>query len=196
MGCGAALIDFELAKHIEKISCIDISQTVIDHVEQQIKEKRIDNMRAICMDGLEVKGQWETVMAIFHGGDKVFSHYFHLAKDQLILVTHGSMRGGFGPEGKKAIRCFGTPGVCANLDSLGVKYHLCEFELEYGQPFTDLKDAEEFVKAYTMPMTQRELDSYLEERLVSTEDQRFPLYLPKKKDIGLFVIRRSENEKF
>ncbi|MBQ8264045.1 MAG: methyltransferase domain-containing protein, partial [Oscillospiraceae bacterium] len=148
MGCGAALIDFELAKHIEKISCIDISQTVIDHVEQQIKEKRIDNMRAICMDGLEVKGQWETVMAIFHGGDKVFSHYFHQAKDQLILVTHGSMRGGFGPEGKKAIRCFGTPGVCANLDSLGVKYHLCEFELEYGQPFTDLKDAEEFVKAY------------------------------------------------
>lgn len=196
MGCGAGLIDFELAKHIENITCVDISQEAIHAVEQQAQELGLTNITTRCMDASKAEGRWETIMALFHGGKEVFSKYFHLAKDQLILGAHGSLTGSFGPEGRKVMKCFDTNGVRDYLDGLGVKYHLQELELEYGQPLTDRQDAEAFVTAYTMPMEKSELNAYLDEKLQETGDERFPYYLPKKRSMGLFVIRRDENAQF
>lgn len=193
MGCGTGLIDLELAKHIEKITCIDVSPEAINAVEQQAKELGLTNITAQCMDASQAEGEWETVLALFHGGREVFSKYFPLARDQLILGAHGSLKGSFGPENRRAPKCFDTNGVREYLDSLGVKYHLREVELEYGQPLMDRQDAEAFVTAYTMPMEPGELDAYLQEHLEDTDDPRFPYYLPKKRRMGLFVIRRDEN---
>ena len=196
MGCGAGLIDFELASQIEQITCVDISQEAVSAVERQAQELGLTNVTAKCMDGTKAEGQWETVMALFHGGKEVFSKYFHLAKDQLILGAHGSLTGSFGPEGRKVMKCFDTNAVRDYLDSLGVKYHLQELSLEYGQPMESWQDAQEFVSAYTMPMEQDELNAYLEEKLEETGNERFPYYLPKKRSMGLFVIRRDENAQF
>lgn len=196
MGCGAAQIDFELANYIAQICCIDISQTVIDAVEQQARRQNVTNLTARCMDASGAVGEWETVLALFHGGSDVVSRYLPLAKDQLILATHGSLRGGFGPENRRVTKCFDVNGVQADLDKLGIRYRLREVKLEYGQPFTNRQDAEKFVKAYSKPMEPRELDAYLDENLEQTGDPGFPYYLPKIKEMGLFVIRRDENENF
>lgn len=196
MGCGAAQIDFELAKTIEQITCIDISQVVIDAVEQQAKQLGVTNLTAECMDASKAQGEWETVLALFHGGTNVIPKYLPLAKDQLILASHGSLIGGFGPEHRKVTKCFDTNGTKAYLDEIGVKYHLRQVELEYGQPFADLQDAAEFVTAYSKSMEKDKLDAYLQEHLEHTGDPRFPYYLPKKKNLGLFVIRRDENAQF
>lgn len=196
MGCGAGQIDFELAKHIEQITCIDISPVAIAAVERQAQEQGVANITAKCMDASRAEGEWETVLALFHGGGDVVEKYLPLAKEQLILATHGSLVGGFGPEGRQAVKCFDTGGVRAYLDKLGVKYHLRMEQLEYGQPFADLDGAREFVKAYSKPMGDGELDDYLRKKLERTGDSRFPFYLPKKKNLGLFVIRRDENAQF
>ena len=196
MGCGAALIDFELANQIKRITCIDISQVVIDAVEQQAKEQSVTNITAQCMDASKVDGEWDTVLALFHGGADVVSKYLPHAKDRLILASHSSLKGSFGPEGRKVTKCFDTEGVRDYLDGRGISYYLREVELEYGQPFSDLRDAEEFVRAYTMPMEKEELDAYLRKYLEQTSDPQFPYYLPKKKRLGLFVIRRDENAQF
>ena len=133
LGCGSGLIDLELAKHIEHITCVDISQGAIHAVEQQAKEQGLTNLTALCMDADQAQGEWETVLALFYGGTDVFSRYFPLAKDQLILVVHGTQAGSFGPKGHRVAKCFDTDGVRAYLDALGVTYHLQELELEYGQ---------------------------------------------------------------
>lgn len=196
MGCGAAQTDFELASYIEQITCIDISSVAIDAVARQIQEQDIANMSAHCMDAAKAEGEWETVLALFHGGGDVVEKYLPRAKDQLILVTHGSLAGGFGPEGRQTAKCFDAGGIRAYLDERGVKYHLQTEQLEFGQPFTDLDDARAFVKAYTRPMTDSELEAYLREKLEHTGKEKFPYYLPKKKNLGIFVIRRSENAQF
>lgn len=196
MGCGAALIDFELARFVEQVTCIDISPVVIDAVQQQAREQGVANLTARCMDASQAQGEWETVTALFHGGGDVVEKYLPLAKDQLILATHGSLVGGFGPKGRQAVKCFDTGGVQAYLDGLGVKYHLQMEQLEFGQPFTDLDDARRFVKAYSKPMTDGEMEDYLREKLEPTGNEKFPCYLPKKKNLGIFVIRRSENAQF
>lgn len=196
MGCGAAQIDFELAKAVEQVTCIDISPVVIDAVSRQAEEQKVNNLTAQCMDATKAEGKWETVMALFHGGGDVVEKYLPLAKDQLILATHGSLAGGFGPEGRQIVKCFDSGGIQAYLDERGVKYHLQLEQLEFGQPFTDLDDARAFVRAYSRPMTDSELESYLQEKLEHTGDAKFPYYLPKKKSLGIFVIRRNENAQF
>lgn len=193
MGCGAAQIDFELAKYVEQVTCIDIAPEVISALEEQTRERNVTNITGRCMDGAQVKGEWETVIALFHGGANVVPKYLPLAKDQLILVTHGSLVGGFGPKGHQPVKCFDAGGIRADLDARGVKYQLRMEQLEYGQPFADLDDARAFVRAYTKPMEPEELEAYLQEKLERTEDERFPYYLPKKKDLGIFIIRRDEN---
>lgn len=196
MGCGAALIDFELAKFIEQVTCIDISPVVIDAVSQQVREQKIGNLTPRCMDASTATGEWETVTALFHGGGNVVEKYLPLAKDQLILVTHGSLVGSFGPDGRQVVKCFDADGIQAYLDERGVKYHYQLEQLEFGQPFTDLDDARAFTRAYSKPMTDSELENYLREKLETTDDASFPYYLPKKKSLGIFVIRRSENAQF
>lgn len=196
MGCGAAQIDFELAKFVGQVTCVDISPEVIRAVEQQAQEQSVTNLTARCMDGAKAQGEWETVLALFHGGGNVVEKYLPLTKDQLILVTHGSLVGGFGPKGQQAVKCFDAGGIRSYLDERGVKYHLQLEQLEYGQPFMDMDDARAFVKAYCKPMEDGELETYLEEKLVKTGEERFPYYLPKKKDLGIFVIRREENAQF
>lgn len=196
LGCGAGLIDFELSSSVKEITCVDISQEAISAVERQARQLGLNNISTRCMDGCKVEGEWETVTALFYGGENAFTRFFHLAKDQLILGTHASLKGGFGPEGRKLMKCFDTDSVRAELDELGVKYRLRQLEMEYGQPLTDWQDAREFAAAYAMPMGAEELDAYLEECLEETGDEQFPYYLPKKRSMGLFVIRRDENADF
>lgn len=194
LGCGAGLIDFELAPYFEHITCVDISREAAQSVEAHAACLGINNISACCMDADKLRGEWDTVLALFHGGTEIFSRYFHLAGDRLILATHGDKKGNFGPEKHKVDKCFDVSGVKARLDALGVRYSLREITLEYGQPFTDLPDAEAFVRAYSTPMNKSELDSYLAQRLEKTGNEKFPYYLPNQKKIGTFLIRRDENE--
>ncbi|MDO4540596.1 MAG: class I SAM-dependent methyltransferase [Syntrophomonadaceae bacterium] len=193
VGCGAGLIDYELAPHFESITCVDVSRDAVASVEQGAKRRGIKNISTRCMDADKLDGQWDTVLALFYGGTDFFAKYYPLAKDRLILATHGARKANFGPDGRKIVKCFDVAGVKQKLDELGVKYGLWVLEMEYGQPLTSLPEAEAFVKAYSMPMEQAELDEYLQAKLVSTGDEKFPYYLPNLKKFGVFVIRKDEN---
>jgi len=195
VGCGAGHIDFALAGHCSKISCVDISQDAVDAVAETARDKQLENITAICMDGAKLTGSWDTVMALFHGGDDCFEKYFPLATDCLILAVHASRLGDFGPEGRKVRKCSDTGQFERMFQERGIRYTLRNLSLEYGQPFTDRTDAADFVRAYTLPMEDMEMEDYLSKSLVETGRADFPYYLPKKKKFGLFVIRRKENEK-
>lgn len=196
VGCGAGLIDFELSPYFKEITCVDISQEAVNAVKKEAKSRDISNISSLCIDGQELEEQWDVVMALFHGGPRVLERYFHLAKDVFVLATHGTLVGNFGPQSHKVRKCFDVAGTKEILDAKGIKYKLLELSLEYGQPLCDLQEAEAFVETYTMPMEKSEMDAYLKEHLQHTEDNRFPYYLPNEKRIGLFIIRRDENENF
>ena len=194
IGCGAALVDAELAPHLQHICCVDISPEILQHVEHHMQALGIQNVSTLCGDGMALEGQWDTVMALFHGGTASILKYFSLAKERLILAVHQSHIGHFGPESHKVAKCASVQATKAFLDEIGIHYHLTEHSLEYGQPLQNLADAKDFICAYTTPMTDKELQEYMEQHLVSTGREDFPYYLPKKKVFGLFVIRRDENE--
>lgn len=192
IGCGAGLIDFALAPYLGQITCVDISPEAIRAVERHARRLGLNNISTLCMDASGLEGEWDTVMALFHGGQDVIAKYLHLAKEQLILAAHGVLKGSFGPDGHKVTKCFDVQGIKEYLDAQGIRYSLQELTLEYGQPLTDIQDAEAFVTAYSTPMDPSELDAYLREHLQETGDGTFPYYLPNQKKLGLFVIPRDD----
>lgn len=194
LGCGAGLVDFALADHCAAITCVDISPDAVAHVRGKAAAKGIENMHALCRDASELTGAWDTVMAIFFGASRFWDDYFHLAEKRFILITHARRKGNFGPEGHQAVKCSDIATTKAYLASRGVKYVHETLALEYGQPFVDMEDARAFVRAYTRPMGDDVLEAYLEAQLVKTGNDTWPYYLPNRKEFGLFVIRRDENE--
>lgn len=193
IGCGAGLIDFELAPYLARLTCVDISPEAIGAVERHARLRRLNNISTICMDASGLEGEWDTVMALFHGGEDMILRYLRLARGQLILAAHGTLKGSFAPEGHKVTKRFDVHGIREYLDGQGIRYSLQQLTLEYGQPLTGLADAEAFVTAYSTPMARSELDAYLHQHLERTGDDKFPYYLPNQKKLGLFVIRRDEN---
>lgn len=196
LGCGAGLIDLELAPEFDRITCVDISEEALSSLEEAAREQGVSNLDILCADAETLDGQWDTVLALFHGGSEACGKYFRLMGQQLILVTHSSLHGSFGPKPNQTRRCFDVSSTKGWLDSAGVRYHLVEDSLEYGQPFESREDAKAFLNAYTTGMTEAELERHMDSVLVPTGDPEFPWYQPKKKEFGMFVIRREENQAF
>ncbi len=196
IGCGAALVDFELADYCSKINCVDKSSEAIDRVRMGINSRRIGNMSAVCTDARQLEGQWDNVIALFFGGSQFVENYMPLAKKQLIITTHATRKGKFGPEGHQVVKCSDIPSTIEYLDSIGVKYIHEKLALEYGQPLHSMDEARAFARAYSRPMSDEALEVYLAESLEKTGNEQYPYYLPNLKEFGLFVIRRDENEKF
>lgn len=191
IGCGAGLVDLELARSVKWITCVDINPKAAASVREDAKKLGISNLTAVCMDGRALTGSWDTVITLFHGGREAYENYSNLARSTYLMVTHGMTSQRFGPENRRPDRCHGTEYTRCELDKLGAAYELVELELEHGQPLMDWRDARCFVKAYSKPMEDGELERYLQEHLVETGDMRYPYYLPKKKKIGLFIIRKD-----
>ncbi|MCD8376520.1 MAG: class I SAM-dependent methyltransferase [Oscillospiraceae bacterium] len=190
IGCGAGLVDFELAPKFDHVTCVDRVPQAVEAVKAQAEALNLDNLTAICQDGQVLTGQWGTVTALFHGGREELSRYYGLARDQLILVTHGSDKGTFGPARRRTAKHIHTALMRDWLEQLGMACDLEETVLEYGQPFPNLEDARAFLQAYAGPLEPEELEEYLRRNLLETGDVEFPYYLPNQKKIGIFTVRK------
>lgn len=194
VGCGAGLIDLELASHCGHITCVDIAPGAVEAVRQEATARGIANLTALCRDGAELEGEWDTVLALFHGGSCAMQRYFPHARQRLILGVYDHPRGSFGPAHRKRLKQNGAAQVQAALDEMGVVYTVERHALEHGQPLRSWEEAQAFVQAYCQPMEGWELEEYLQAHLRSTGRDDFPYYLPKTKAFSLFVVPREGNQ--
>ena len=192
LGCGAGLIDLALAEHCSAVTGIDRAPGAIAYLQASAARRSITNLRALCMDAAAFLTPHDTVTAFFLGERRFYERYFRLARKRMIVAVHGRRTGTIGPEGYRTVQHTDADEARACLDGLGVQYDYEAVRLEYGQPFSDLDDAREFVRAYARPMGEDVLERYLAEQLTGTGDPVWPYYLPKQKEIGLFIIRREE----
>lgn len=195
VGCGAGLIELELASHCSNITCVDIAPDAIDCARRGAEHRGIKNINALCTDAFAFQVPHDTVTAFFFGDRQFYENFFRLARKRLIVAVHGQRKGKFGPDGYQMLKCSDVDSTRAYLDHLGVKYEYEAVSLEYGQPLTDMDDARAFVRTYARPMNDELLECYLAKNLEKTTVKKWPYYLPNLKEFGLFVIRRSENEK-
>lgn len=195
LGCGAGLIDLELADHCSTVTCLDIAPDAVDCVRRGAERRGLKNIRPLCGDAREFRQVHDTVTTFFFGDRRFYENFFHLAGKRMIVAIHQRRQGKFGPDGYQLLKRSDVDSTRAYLDGLGVVYRYEAVSLEYGQPLADLDDARAFLRAYSRPADDALLEDYLARNLEKTTLRQWPYYLPNRKEFGLFIIRRDENEK-
>ena len=189
IGCGMALVDFELAKNFAQVDCVDINEAVIQNVRDRAEKNRVSNLQTVLSDGMEQTGIYDGVMALFHGSiETVGERYLSFARKRLILAVHASAFGSTGPAKYRIRKCCDVDSTTAWLEEHGLSYTIENMELEFGQPHRSLEDAIAFTRTFTRNVPEEELATYVKEHVIETGRTDFPLYTPKKRQFGLFAI--------
>jgi len=191
MGCGAGQVDLVLSPYFDKITCVDIDKDVISRLSATISEEGYSNLEAVCAGGVTITQHFDRVMAIYHARDitRVLK-YLELADKQLILVVRASRMTEVGIGQYRKLDCFESASMKQALDEAGIKYDFSSYQLEHGQPFRNYEDARAFVKLYCEMQDDEAADEYCRVRLQETGEDEFPYYLPKTKNMGVFVINK------
>ncbi|MGN1001780.1 MAG: class I SAM-dependent methyltransferase [Oscillospiraceae bacterium] len=194
MGCGLALSDFYLAPALRSVTCVDVDANALAFVRRRAEERGFRNVSTMESDGLKVRGEWDTVLAQFHGSIETMGvPYLRMARERLIIVTHGNTVGSTGPAAYREKKCCNTGTTKAWLDAHGWTYTQENGCLEFGQPHRSLEDAVAATAAYCPNAPEEELREYVKSTVEPTGDPEFPLYTPKERCFGIFVIPRRGN---
>lgn len=182
LGCGLGQLDLRLAPMVSHITCVDIDESVLVHLERQARETGAANLAARCCDVAELDGRFDVVLMTFFGHPpRLMFDCMRRASRKLIRVVHAHA-GGAGRK-RETVR-----DIAAALEEAGCVYQLTEGRFEFGQPLRSLEEARAFVLCNSPGLLPRQVDGYLRQRLEETGRADFPLYLPGEKALGIFVI--------
>ena len=65
VGCGLGLIDLHLSRHMEKITCVDVSRAAINALTMAAKGKKIGNIEPLLLDSANLDGTWDVILLSF-----------------------------------------------------------------------------------------------------------------------------------
>lgn len=186
IGCGLGLIDLELSRHIEQITCIDINEATIEALKQSLKERHITNITPHVMDSDTIQANWDIIYLCFYGSSNLERFLPHCRK--LIAIVGGHNQTGLYPEKYRVYQKNTVDKAKQNFEAKGIAYTLSEMTLEFGQPLVSLEDAKNFVMSHSSEISPHDLNEFVAERVIETPDKRYPLYMPHQKSIGIFEI--------
>ncbi len=193
LGCGAGMIDFHLAEHMEEIACVDCVPEVINLLNREIHEKSIHNMKAYCADIDQYSGLWDSCIMLFVGtATKNIGKYLGLCKEKLLVVDRGGCRESL-TAGEKARAYHSLLPMINDFLGSGIRCSMTTHTLEYGQPLSSLEEAYEYVTFYRKNPINMTVTDYIRENLVKTDHIEYPYYLPYQKNFGVVEIRKDEN---
>jgi hypothetical protein len=153
IGCGMALLDFQLMGNVKSITAIDVDKGALAEVESRIDEELAANhgdaekIETLMKDANELTGErWDVVlMSFFANSPEMAGKMLSLADNRGILIMHGHERGGiFDP-------------ICGDMPKMAVKemedylvsngygYRKNILDVQFGQPFRTIDEIHEFI---------------------------------------------------
>lgn len=209
-GCGLALVDFELASSVNSITAIDTDEEVLNEVDKKIDEE--------LYKGNESAGKIKTLNSDTQNlpddinWDAVLMLFYNLPYEELdALIERGSRRAIIILDGKSSNSKFNpssennnvitAPELEEHLTNKGYKFKKNIIDMEFGYPFKNLKDIQDFLSQFNADFEGEDIASNVnvkedpdklfaaaEERIIKTNRFDYPYYLPNSVSIGIFII--------
>lgn len=191
IGCGLGLVDLELCRSIDQITCIDISEEAIAFLNKTAADRNINNIRTLLMDCSHLTGCWDVIFTSFFGGRNFKSFSTHCKKLFIVLSAKNKME--LYPGNYRRFKKNTAAALKQDLADQGIPYSLTEVTLNFGQPLASLEDAHKFVLTFSPQAGPDEVSHFLSQNLIKTEDKKYPLFLPHNKSISIFEIEGECN---
>jgi SAM-dependent methyltransferase len=193
IGCGLGFLSTGLAPFVKKVTAVDINENAIDALLRRCLEKGISNVEAVCADWNAWRPEKRCqvlVMSFFSGLLDNLEKLINLTERYLISILHWEQHShsfNIAPYlDSQPRKCWeSVESVEPELKQRGIPFMLKMVEGEFGQPFTTLEDAINFIKYHYKIRDEALISRYLERHLtVSSEGY----YLPNRKKSGIFFI--------
>ena len=218
-GCGPGLLDFHLAPMVAKVTAIDSEEVAITELRIELESlivadrpspyRRIEpwlcdlrelgaDARIGCAHGtrrgsasqladLRRRSCWDAVVMSFVGVDaQLLDNLIGRARKRALLYfRHRS----FDPDAPEIL---GAPETERHLAERGYSFTKTVTELEFGQPFCSLPDAEEWLADLAKRKEAKARKA--RESLVETGRSDYPYYLPKTVEVTFFVVTPLESQ--
>lgn len=186
IGCGLGLIDLELSKSINRITCIDINKPVIEALKKSIKDRNITNIETQVMDCQDINEYWDIIFTSFFGSHELESFLPHCKK--LIAVVSKKNEAQLYPNKYRRFHKKTAEEVEQELTHKGITYSVKYVSFEFGQPLLSKEDAQNFVKAQAPEISAEDLEGFLFQQLKETGELKYPYIIPRTKSMGIFEI--------
>lgn len=196
LGCGLGMLDFAIAKYVKEIIAVDSSKIALDDYKARLASCTINNIKPELADiNEDFKGSWDAVLLSFFGkpGEEL-DRIFSMANKEVIIITY------LEPQSEKHIKLpesDNRPTTSDHEDFLkkrGFEYKLILREMDFGQPFRSLDSARSYFEAYSRECAKVKRDELIQnslKRIKPADDAEFPYFLPKKRDVGIFIVKCS-----
>lgn len=186
IGCGLGLIDLELSDKLNHITCIDINEFALNALKSTIAARKITNIEPRLMSCDDIQSTWDVIYTSFFGSRDP-EKFLPYCRKQISVVSqktvdHSSI------EKYKSFHKNTCDQVAATLDKKNIPYSLTEVTLEFGQPLCSIEEGKQFVRKNYPKVNEADLQHFLSQNLIETNQTDYPFYLPKKKSLGIFEI--------
>ncbi len=183
-GCGIGALSLALSPHVKEVTAWDISSEALAH----LREIAPDNLTVRCEDifGAEPEKLYDTMVFSFFGNIR---EIISIAKKHCTGTVFAFMKNRSTHHFSVNETCPATPFfqlTLTELERLKIPFMSGEqCSAEMGQPLRNLEEARAFLELYNQGKdNQNFTDEYLLSRLVKTDNEEFPLYLPQCRDFG------------
>lgn len=188
-GCGLGYLSLELAKEAGKVTAVDVSRDALAVLQENCDRQGIHNIQILCGDVLSLRFEEKfTAMVFCYFGnlDGILECYDRLCSGPVFIFMRNYETHRFS-EGKYQKVDDGFSDACTHLKKLGIPFRSLHLENEFGQPFRNLDEARRFYDLYSLDK-ERVPDVIVQERLVETGREDYPLYLPHRKKTGCIIL--------
>jgi predicted RNA methylase len=205
IGCGLGLIDLELANDVSSVVCIDQNEAAIGALNELIRSRGARNIVARAADVNELNDEKRdaVIMSFFGSSVNAITHFMSFCGKKMILIVHET------PSSAKRVNAvslrpkpLGADEVYSFLTDRGLSFQKLSAVIEFGQPFRSLDDAKDFILVYSSATSEaagirdagdrgERLYNDMEKRLVKTGLPIYPFYLPKPKEVAVFIVEKD-----
>jgi hypothetical protein len=202
IGCGLGLIDIELANDVRSVVCIDQNEAAIKSLNELIRSRDARNIvaRVADVNELAVEKHDAVIMSFFGSSVDAIARFMSFCDKKMILIVHEKS------SSAKRVNAvslrpkpLGADEVRGFLTERGLSFKKLSAVIEFGQPFKSLADAKDFILVYASATSEaagvsdaggrgERLYNDMEKRLVETGLPNYPLYLPKPKEVAVFIV--------
>jgi hypothetical protein len=153
VGCGMALLDFQLMGNVRSITAIDTDVDALAEVEKRIDEELAANhddaakIETLRKDANELSDErWDVVlMSFFANSPEMADQMLSLANHRGVIIMHGNERGGIFDSTWNERPKMTALDMENHLITKGYGYRKNIVDIQFGQPFRTIDEIHEFI---------------------------------------------------
>ena len=190
-GCGLGYLSLALAPYVKQVTAVDKNADALQVLEENCRRRGIHNVIVRCgnLALMQPKELYDSMaFCLFGHIGEILAIAKRQCRGKVFVITKNDAAHRFSV-GSYALEGNHYQTACRYLRERGIPFESRTLKLELGQPFRNREDARRFFQLYSRDEDKSAItDNFLRKKLVETENDSFPYYLPHARKLGFIQL--------